>query len=537
MKLTREGIKDRAAWEKAGITLPSYDVENTAARTKEAPVWVHFGIGNIFRIFLGGIADQLLNAGKMEKGIVCVETFDFDVVDKIYDPYDNLTLSVILHEDGRKEKRVLGSLCEAVKAQSQETLQWQRLKDIFCTPQLQMISFTITEKGYALCKTDGSYLDWIQAEIEKGPNYAGSAMTIVTAMLWERYQAGAAPLALVSMDNCSKNGDRLRNSVLTIAEEWKKRGYVTAEFLAYLSDSSKVSFPWTMIDKITPRPGEEIAEALEYAGVENMCPVITAKKTFIAPFVNGEAPQYLVVEDNFPNGRPPLEAAGVYMTDQKTVNKAERMKVTVCLNPIHSALAPYGCLLGYHLFSDEINDPTMRRLAYMVGAEGMKVVPDPGILSPQAFFEECMDKRFPNPFLGDTVQRLTTDISQGLSVRFGETVKAYVEKEGTAASLKGIALAIAGWLRYLLAVDDQGEPFELSPDPLNEELQRLLCDIRLGETEHIAEKVYPILSNQNIFGVNLYEAGLGSTIEDLFRQLTAGVGAVKDTLQIYAAEA
>lgn len=536
MKLTREGIKDHAAWENAGIALPAYDVEKTAERTKEAPVWVHFGIGNIFRIFLGGIADQLLNTGRMEKGIVCVEAFDFDVVDKIYDPYDNLVLSVILHEDGRKEKRVLGALCEAVKAQSQEAVQWQRLKEIFCEPQLQMVSFTITEKGYALCKTDGSYFDWIAEEIEKGPEYAESAMSIVAAMLWERYQAGAAPIALVSMDNCSKNGDRLRSSVLTLAEEWNKRGYVTADFLAYLNDQSKVSFPWTMIDKITPRPSETLAKELECGGIERMYPVITSKKTFIAPFVNGEAPQYLVVEDSFPNGRPPLENAGVYMTDRETVNKAERMKVTVCLNPIHSALAPYGCLLGYTLFSDEINDPVMRRLACMVGAEGMKVVPDPGILSPQTFFEECMDKRFPNPFLGDTVQRLTTDISQGLSVRFGETVKAYMKKEGTAASLNGIALAIAGWLRYLMAVDDQGEKFELSPDPLNEELQKLLCGITLGRSEQVTDQLYPILSNQNIFGVDLYEAGLGRKIEELFLQLIAGVGAVKSTLQTYAAE-
>ena len=63
-------------------------------------------------------------------------------------------------------------------------------------------------------------------------------------------------------------------------------------------------------------------------------------------------PQYLVIEDSFPNGRPPLEKskAGVYMTDRDTVNKSERMKVTVCLNPVHSALGPYGCVLGYTLF-------------------------------------------------------------------------------------------------------------------------------------------------------------------------------------------
>ena len=84
MKLTMYGIKDCAAWEEAGIALPGYDVEAVSARAKEAPVWVHFGIGNIFRIFIGGIADGLLEEGVLDRGITCVETFDYDVVDKIY---------------------------------------------------------------------------------------------------------------------------------------------------------------------------------------------------------------------------------------------------------------------------------------------------------------------------------------------------------------------------------------------------------------------------------------------------------------------
>ena len=94
-----------------------------------------------------------------------------------------------------------------------------------------------------------------------------------------------------------------------------------------------------MIDKITPRPGENVAKALAKAGVEDMEIIVTPRKTYIAPFANAEEPGYLVVEDSFPNGRPPLEQAGVYMTDRKTVNRSERMKVTACLNPIHG---PYG---------------------------------------------------------------------------------------------------------------------------------------------------------------------------------------------------
>lgn len=536
MKLTLEGLKDRQSWEKAGITLPSYDAAAVAEATRRDPVWVHMGIGNIFRIFIGGIADQLLEEGLMDRGITCVETFDYDVVDKIYDPFDNLALSVTLHGDGTTDRKVLGSLTEAIKAQSSDERQWERMKEIFQNPGLQLVSFTITEKGYALRNAEGAYFSFVESDIENGPDKAVSAMAVVTAMLLERYKSGKAPLALVSMDNCSKNGSRLRGSVLEMAEEWKKRGFVEEDFIAYVSDETKVSFPWTMIDKITPRPSEKIAEELEETGVENMQPVITSKKTYIAPFINAEGPQYLVVEDSFPNGRPALEKAGVYVTDRDTVNKSERMKVTVCLNPIHTALGPYGCMLGYELFADEMKDPDMLELAKQVGyVEGMAVVPDPVILSPKAFLDELMEERFPNPYLGDTTQRLAVDVSQGIGIRFGETIKSYMEKYGDAKMLKAIPVAIAGWVRYLLALDDEGKSIELAPDPMVPELREQMSTIVYGEPESLKDQLKGILSNEVIFGVNLYEAGIGEKIEQIIREEIAGPGSIRKTVQKYLA--
>lgn len=477
------GIKDREAWEKAGIQLPGYDVEEVSEKARKAPRWVHFGIGNIFRVFIGGIADGLLEEGALDRGLTCVETFDYDVADKIYAPYDNLGLSVILHGDGTRDYKVLGALAEAVKAQSSNDKQWNRLKEIFAAPSLQLVSFTITEKGYALQKADGTWFPFVEADIKNGPAKATGAMAVLTAMLYERYQAGKHPLALVSMDNCSQNGARLRQSVLTMAEEWKKAGYVDDGFLAYVSDEKTIAFPWTMIDKITPRPSEQIAADLEALGVEDMQPVITEKKTYIAPFVNAEKPQYLVIEDSFPNGRPALEKGfGVYMADRKTVNLAERMKVTVCLNPVHSATGPLGVALGYELFAHMLNtDADMMKMARMVAYdEGLPVVQDPGILSPQAFVDELFNDRFPNEYLGDTNLRLAVDVSQMVGIRFGETIKAYVEKYGDASRLTALPLGIAGWLRYMLAVDDTGKKYELAPDPMNEEIQEQLKDIVVG---------------------------------------------------------
>lgn len=536
MVLTYDGLKEKELWEKAEIGLPSYDPEAVAERTKKEPVWVHFGIGNIFRIFIGTIADRLISSGEMDRGIICAETFDQEVIDKIYAPFDNLVLAVTLHGDGRREKRVLGPLSEALKADGSSVPDRERLCEVFRSPTLQMVSFTITEKGYALRGADGEYFPYIKADIEQGPAKSKGAMGIVAAMLLERYLSGAKPVALVSMDNVSRNGKKLRESVLEMASAWKDRGYVDEGFLDYVSDEECVSFPWTMIDKITPRPGEDICAMLTELGVENMEPVVTARHTYIAPYANAEEPQYLVVEDHFPNGRPPLEKAGVFLADRQTVNRSERMKVTVCLNPIHTALCTFDCMLGYELFADGMNDPQLRKLAEMLGyQEGLPVVEDPGIISPKAFLDEVLNVRFPNPYLGDTSARIAVDISQMVGIRFGETIKAYVEREGSAERLTAVPLAIAGWLRYLLAVNDKGEMFELSPDPMIPELQDKMKGIKYDDPRSLKDRVRPILENENIFGIDLYKAGLGSKIEVMLCQMLEGKGAVRRTLIRYLA--
>lgn len=536
MKLTLEGMKNTASFQKAGILLPGYDVAAVSKKAKQAPRWAHFGIGNIFRIFIGGIADGLLEAGVLDRGLTCIETFDYDVVDKIYTPYDNLGLSVILHADGTRTYKVLGSMAEAVKAQSSDPAHWARLKEVFRSKELQLISFTITEKGYALAGSDGIYFPFIQSDIDNGPEKATSAMAVLTAMLYVRYQDSRTPIALVSMDNCSHNGDLLRHSVLTMAREWQKKGYVTEDFLTWLGDETQVSFPWTMIDKITPRPSDAIAADLETLGVEDMAPVITSKRTYIAPFINAEQPQYLVIEDRFPNGRPELEKGfGVYLADRATVNLSERMKVTACLNPVHSATGPVGVVLGEELYAKMLNtNPDMMKMARMVAYdEGLPMVEDPKILSPKAFTDELFTDRFPNEYLGDTNLRLATDTSQGVGVRFGETIKAYMKKYGSAERLTAIPLGIAGWLRYMLGVDDMGNTYELAPDPMVPEIQAALSSVVFGNPASLTDQLHPILSNEKVFFIDLYKAGLGEKIEGMFREMIAGKGSTKATIHKY----
>ena len=522
MKLTDIMKGAGPEWEEKGYQLPKFDIEAVRAKTHDEPTWVHFGAGNIFRAFPAAILNEALNSGKYDRGVIVAESFDYEIIDKAYQPYDNLSLLVSLKSTGTIEKKVIASVTESLKADYQFA-DWARLQEIFRNPSLQMISFTITEKGYGVAPAD----------LERGLTPV-LAMGKVAVLLYERFQAGKLPLTVQSMDNCSHNGDKVKAGVLKYAEKWVADGLVPAEFKEYLLDETRITFPWSMIDKITPRPAESVVKELEALGIEDMAPVITSKHTYIAPFVNAEGPQYLVIEDKFPNGRPKLEDAGVYMTDRDTVNKVERMKVTTCLNPLHTALAVYGCVLGYTLIADEMKDTELNKLVHEIGpVEGMPVVTNPGILSPEAFVDEVINVRIPNPFMPDTPQRIATDTSQKVGIRYGETIKSYVAKYGDAKKLKAIPLAIAGWLRYLLGVDDEGQAFERSADPMLETLSQQMEGITLGHPESVGDKVRPILSNVNIFGSDLYEAGIGDLIEDLFKEELAGPGAVRATLKKY----
>ena len=538
MELTLNGLKNREEWNRAGICLPSYDIDAAREKALRATKWIHFGIGNIFRLFLGGIAEDLLEKGLLDRGLTCVETFEGEVVERIYRPFDNLSLSVILRSDGVRDLRVIGAFAEAVRADGQDPMGIPRLMEAFTSPDLQLITFTITEKGYALADAAGAFFPSVRAELEGGPEKARGAMALVTAGLWHRHQAGARPTALVSMDNCARNGKLLAAAVRTIAREWQRRGYVSEAFTAWIEDENQVAFDSTMIDKITPRPSEVIAADLERLGLQNMQPVETARRTYIAPFANGEGPQYLVIEDRFPNGRPGLEEGfGVYMGDFDTVTAAERMKVTALLNPVHSATGPLGVVLGVELFADLISDPVILRMARRVACdEGLPLVKDPKILSHRAFVDELFEDRFPNRYLGDTNLRLSTDVSQGVGVRFGETVRGYVQRDDSAASLVAIPLGIAGWLRYMMGVDDQGRPYELAPDPMNDEIGKALSTVKWNDPASLTDQLRGILSNENVFHINLYEAGLGGKIEEMFRGMIAGPGSARRTVEQYMAE-
>ena len=539
MELTLKSLHDdRDAFLAAGYHLPEFDYDTVHKNTVEHPHWIHFGAGNIFRAFQANVAQNLLNSGVLDTGLIAAEGYDYEIIEKSYRPHDNLSILATLKADNTVEKTIVGSIMESLILDSKNEAEYARLREIFKNPSLQMASFTITEKGYATANAKGEFFPAVAADFEKGPEAPESYLGKVVSLLYTRYTHGALPIAMVSMDNCSHNGDKLYAAVNAFAKAWTDNGLVEAGFLGYVNDQTKVSFPWSTIDKITPRPDAKVEAMLAEDHIGGLDAVVTSKNTYIAPFVNAEECEYLVIEDAFPNGKPALDKGGIIFTDRATVDKVEKMKVCTCLNPLHTALAIYGCLLGYTLISEEMKNPLLKNMVEVIGyKEGLPVVVNPGILDPKKFIDEVVNVRIPNPFLPDSPQRIATDTSQKLSIRFGETIKAYeASPDLHTEDLKLIPLVYAGWLRYLMGIDDEGREFTPSSDPLLEEARQYVADYELSSAPKDLSKLDALLANEKIFGVNLHAIGMDTLVKQYFAELSSGVGAVAAALKKYVPE-
>ena len=525
-------------WRQLGTAMPTFDVKAMREHTAEHPYWLHFGAGNLFRAVHAPIAQTLLDEGETLSGVVVAETFDPQIIDKAYKPFDDRCLQVVLNADGSMNSHLIASVADSFGVRAHDD-EWAGLERVFVNPELQFVTVTITEKGYAVENGDGEPLPWIKPEIEGGPAVAVSAMGAMTALLLARFNAGGAPIAMVSTDNFSQNGDRFAAAIRRFAELWREHGFVDDAFVDYVSDPKRVSFPLSMIDRITPNPAESVAGMLSKQGFEDTTIIHTDKRTNVAPFANTESTWYLVIEDAFPNGRPDLTKAGVYLGDRDTVNKADEMKVTTCLNPLHTALATFGMLLGYPSMSATIADQTLCRLVEVLGYdEGLPVVTDPGIFSPREFLRQVIEERVPNPNIPDTPARISTDTSQKIPIRYGETIKKYLaDPTRDVAELIAIPLVIAGWLRLLIGADgtgtrDDGTTVTLSPDPRMADVQNALAPLTLGgDMTNAAEVLKPILADTTIFGTDLTTTALAGNITDYFVRFAAGTGTVIPTIK------
>jgi len=551
--LTREGLQDEA-WQriKADVSVKT-GLDEMVAHTKQVPQWAHIAPSNLFVAEVAPIAQQL------GLGIVGLETHDPQIVDEIYTYHGNLRLRVVMPPKGDNIIQVIGSVADVAYTDPSRIAGWRAALNYAKARSLQLVSITCTEKGYNIENQLAA------GDMEMGPDKIGHpshVMAKVAAMAYERFcYTKDAPISFVSLDNCSQNGERLRDSVLKIARAWDKAGLLEGDFVGYL-ESDKVGFPLTMIDRITPRPSEAVLHQLTEMGIQDLRLIHTQRDTWAASFVNTELVSYLVIQDLFPNGRPRFEDADlkpcnrvIMAPDAAIVDLVEKMKVGACLNPLHTTLATSGVILGYdsiaRMMDDNVLNTWVKRQGY---EEALPKVKDPGILVPKTFLDQVVTSRLTNAQLGDTPQRIATDTSQKIAPRYGGTIMAYGVDAGR---LTFIPLAIAMWCRYLAGAyegekDGKGNPVyygvadnmqlvKLSTDggAENTNLVRLAqytskLDSRKQLTEQMVhEALQPILSDEKICGSNLYSNGVAQKVEIMVFEMLQGQGTVRRTIERY----
>lgn len=312
-------------FKKKNVRLPKYDVKELILQTSLEPEWIHFGAGDIFRGFLSVLQQNLLEKNESKTGIILAEAFDLEVIDKIYDKFENIIINITVDKEGNFNKEIIGSVTHALKCDNNIESDWKFLKRIFMSSTLKMVSLTIADKCYSLYDENGKFREDILYDVTHGNIFPASLIGKLTYFLHLRFKV-SLPIALVSMDNLENNGYILKDAVKTLATMWRNKGFVESEFVDYICDENKVSFPLTVIDKIVPKLSESIKEHLISEGFEDIDILHTENGTYIAPFVNSEKNQCLLIEDIFPNGKIPLDKVGVCYTDKDTIKNFKKSK-------------------------------------------------------------------------------------------------------------------------------------------------------------------------------------------------------------------
>jgi mannitol-1-phosphate/altronate dehydrogenase len=371
--------------------------------------------------------------------------------------------TVVERSAERDTARVVGSLGGYTFAPDNPEQVLQMLAD----PLTRIVSLTITEGGYLVDDKTGVF-DATNAAIQEDVdrNAPRTVFGYIVAGLKRRRAASVPPFTVLSCDNLQGNGAVARTAVISFAR-------LGDESLAAWIDAN-VAFPNGMVDRITPQTtAADRAMVAETFGIVDGWPVVTE------PF------KQWVIEDNFSNGRPPLEEVGVQIVSD--VHPYETMKLRL-LNASHQAMAYLGYLAGYRYAHDVMNDADfVNFLTRFMDVEVTPLLPPvPGIDLGE--YKRTLLERFANPKIADTLARLATDGSDRMP-KFVLPSLSEALAQGRPHRL--LTLVVAGFCRYLRGVDEQGQPIAVQ-DGRADELRKLanqdLADPR------------PLLAVRRVFG-------------------------------------
>ncbi|HGY3717190.1 TPA: mannitol dehydrogenase family protein [Citrobacter gillenii] len=479
----------------AKAALPGYD------RTKLVPRIVHLGFGAFHRAHQGVYADILAAEHGSDWGYCEVNLIGGEQQIADLKQQDNLYTVAEMSADAWTA-RVVGVVKSALHAQV------DGLEAVFaalCEPQVAIVSLTITEKGYCHSPATGKLMlenPLIAADLQN-PQQPKSAPGVIVEALARRKAAGLSAFTVMSCDNMPENGHVMRNVVTAYARA------VNAGLADWIEHN--VTFPSTMVDRIVPAVTPDTLDKIEQlTGVRDPAGVACE------PF------RQWVIEDNFVAGRPQWEKAGAELVAD--VIPFEEMKLRM-LNGSHSFLAYLGYLAGYQHINDCMGDDnyrlTARALMLQEQAPTLKVK---GVNLQQ--YADRLIERYSNPALRHRTWQIAMDGSQKLPQRMLDSVRWHIV-QGSRFDL--LALGVAGWMRYVGGVDEQGNAIEIS-DPLLPVIQTAVQGSKEGE-----ERVQALLAIDAIFGHELPQVEL-FRINVTEAYLTLLAEGAKTTVAKYAAK-
>lgn len=423
---------------------PTYD------RSEISVGIVHFGVGGFHRAHQAMYVDRLLENGQAKEwGIAGVGVMPADrKMADVMATQDGLYTLLLEKPDGTREARVIGSIVDYRYAPDDP----ESVIELLAAPSTGIISLTITEGGYNIDHVGGA----------DGVNVFG----LVVDALARRRDRGIASPTIVSCDNIEGNGEVARHAFTTYAER------VHPGLGEWIGTHTK--FPNSMVDRITPVTTPDVIDvvATEF-GIDDQWPVVAE------PFTSW------VLEDDFVDGRPPLEDVDVLMVDD--VTPYELMKLRL-LNASHQSLCYFAYLAGYRLVHDAAGDPLFADflLAYMDDEATPTLKPVPGIDLPD--YKRTLIERFANPGVRDTIARLCYGSSDRIPKWLLPVIR---ENLRTGAPIRLSAATVASWARYAEGTDEQGQPIEV---------QDQLADVLVPLARSQRENPTAFIENTDVFG-------------------------------------
>lgn len=464
----------------AKAILPDYD------RTKLVSRIVHLGFGAFHRAHQAVFADILASEHGSDWGYTEVNLIGGEQQIADLRQQDNLYTVAEMSADAWRA-RVVGVVTDALHAQV-DGLETVLAK--LCESQVAIVSLTITEKGYCHEPATGKLNlahPMIVADL-KNPHAPASAVGVIVEALARRKAASLPAFSVMSCDNMPENGHVMRNVVTAYATA------LDTALAAWIAQN--VTFPSTMVDRIVPAVTPETLDKIEaITGVRDPAGVACE------PF------RQWVIEDNFVAGRPAWEKAGAELVAD--VVPFEEMKLRM-LNGSHSFLAYLGYLGGYQHINDCMGDENYRRAAraLMMGEQAPTLKVQNVDLN---HYADMLIERYSNPALRHRTWQIAMDGSQKLPQRMLDSVRWHLS-DGSDFPL--LALGVAGWMRYVGGVDEQGNAIDIA-DPLLSTLQE-----KVNSSEQGDARVKALLSIDAIFGKDLPQnAAFVSAVTQAYRLL------------------